>query len=200
MEFKAEPYTLRLSPNFPKTEMDFRENLNFSWCNSALFNVEAIDNRATVTEFDAILWNEMEKAILFIEYKDSSSAKKKMKEYRTQQVKDIYRNIARAFGFRWYNFIIVVNSTELSEEKKGDAAIVLLKELKNYKLVKNKEDNPIFKNDENIIEFESTLEELNLVDRILDSYNRQENPVEFNKELVLNDLKKIRNKIDQVNK
>jgi hypothetical protein len=65
MEFKAEPYTLRL---------------NFSWCNSALFNVEAIDNRA-------------------------------------QQIKASSRNIARAFGFRWYNFIIVVNSMELSKEK-----------------------------------------------------------------------------------
>jgi hypothetical protein len=102
MEFKAEPYTLRL---------------NFSWCNSALFNVEAIDNRATIAEYDAILWNEMEKAILFIEYKDSPSAKKNMKGYRAQQIKAISRNIARAFGFRWYNFIIVVNSMELSKEK-----------------------------------------------------------------------------------
>jgi hypothetical protein len=200
MEFKAEPYTLRLSPNSPKSELDFRENLNFSWCNSVLFNVEAIDNRATVAEFDAILWNEMEKAILFMEYKDSSSAKKNMKGHRAQQVKGISRNIARAFGFRWYNFIIVVNSTELSKEKKGDAAIVLMTDLKNYKLIMNEEDNPIFKNDENSIEFESTLEELNLVDRIIDKYNRQENPAEFNKELVLGDLKILRTKIEQLNR
>jgi len=198
MEFKAEPYTLRLSLNSPKTEMDFRENLNFSWCNSALFNVEAIDNRATIAEYDAILWNELEKVIIFIEYKDSPSAKNNMKAHRAQQIKASSRNIARTFGFRWYNFIIVVNSMELSKEKKGDSAVVLLKELKNYLLAKNEEDNPVFRNSAKEIEFESTLEELTLVDKLLKKYNRKEKPVEIAD--VLNDLEKLKKKIDEMNR
>ncbi|MFU8766418.1 MAG: hypothetical protein ACNA7I_01905, partial [Candidatus Methanoperedens sp.] len=157
MEFKAEPYTLRLSPNFPETEKAFREKLNFSWCNALLFNVEAVDNRATIAEYDAILWNEKEKVILFIEYKDSSPAKKKMKESRAQQIKANSRNIARAFGFRWFNFIIVVNSMELSKEKKGDSNVILRDELKNYLLDMKEATTPLYKNGEKEIEFESTL-------------------------------------------
>ncbi len=197
MEFKAEPYTLRLSPNSPKTEKDFRKNLNLSWCNSALFNVEAIDNRATLTEYDAILWNEEEKTILFMEYKDSSSANKNLKEHRAQQMKASSRNIARAFGFRWYNFIIVVKSNELSKDKKGDAAAILLNELQNYSLNVEK-GIPVYTNGEKEIEFESTLEELVLADKLLKEYKYKENPVDVVD--VLKDLEKLKMKIDEMNK
>ncbi len=198
MEFKAEPYTLRLSPNSPKTEKDFREKLNISWCNGALFNVEAIDNRAPMAEYDAILWNEKEKAILFLEYKDSSSAKKNMKRHRVQQVKATSRNIARAFGFRWYNFFIIINSIELSKEKKGDAIVILLKKLKNYSLIRNEENIPVCKNGEKEIPFESTLEELALADKLLKEYKSKEEPVEVAG--ILNDLEKLRIKIDEMNR
>jgi hypothetical protein len=197
MEFKAEPYTLRLSPNYPETEKDFRENLNLSWCNSALFNVEAIDNRAPLGEYDAILWNEEEKAILFIEYKNSSSANKNLKEHRAQQIKASSRNIARAFGFRWYNFIIVVKSNELSKDKKGDAAVILLDELQNYSL-NFERDNPVYTNGEKEIEFESTLEELALTDRLLKKYENTENPIDVAG--VIKDLEKLKMKIDEMNK
>ena len=198
MEFKAEPYTLRLSPNSPNTEKAFREKLNVSWCNTVLFNVEAVDNRATIAEYDAILWNEKEKVILFIEYKDSSSAKKNMTERRAQQIKASSRNIARAFGFRWSNFIIVVNSVELSKDKKGDATVILRKELKNYLLDTKEGANPVYKNGAKEIEFESTLEELVLTDKFLNKYKTKDNSVEVSD--VLKDLEKLKKKIDEMNR
>ncbi len=48
-------------------------------------------------------------------------------------------------------------------------------------------------------EFESTLDELDYVEKLLEKYNRSENPVEFSREIVLNELKIMRDKIEQVN-
>ena len=181
MEFKAEPYTLRLSPNSPDTEKDFRENLNLSWCNAVLFNVEAVDNRATIAEYDAILWNEKKKEILFIEYKNSSSAKKNMTERRAQQIKATSRNIARAFGFARYNFIVVVNGIE-EEGEKGTAKVFPLEEMQDF-----------------IPTFESTIEELDYVNKLLGKYDREDNPIELERKLIIKELGVLKDKIEQVN-
>lgn len=181
MEFKAEPYTLRLSPNSPETEKDFRENLNVSWCNAVLFNVEAVDNRATIAEYDAILWNEKKKEILFIEYKNSTSAKKNLKESRAQQIKASSRNIARAFGFARYNFIVVVKDNK-GEGKKGTAKVFPLEEMPDF-----------------VPTFESTIEELDYVNTLLGKYDRTENQVEFSNELAIKELRILKDKIKQVN-
>jgi len=69
MEFKVEPYTLRLRPDVQMSELALRSNLNLKWCGGVLFNVNAFKNMANKVEFDAILWND--EAMLFIEYKDS---------------------------------------------------------------------------------------------------------------------------------
>jgi hypothetical protein len=105
-----------------------------------------------------------------------------LKAKRAQQIKGIARNIARAFGFQKYNFIIVVNGIEQRTEK-GTAVVIPLNELTNY--------TP---------EFESAIEELDYVDWLLSKYERKDNPVEFTKELVLKELKTLRDKIEQVNK
>ncbi|MDJ1420922.1 MAG: hypothetical protein M5U10_03285 [Candidatus Methanoperedens sp.] len=180
MKLKAEPYTLRLRPDVQKSEQALRRNLNLLWCSGVLFNVLAFKNMANKVEFDAVLWND--EAILFIEYKDSPSMYKNMEAKRAQQIKGYSRNIARAFGFQKYNFIIVVNGLEQRVEK-GSAAVIPLNELINY-----------------VPGFESSLEELDYIDWLLSKYNRQENPVEFTKELVLKELKILRDKIKQINK
>jgi hypothetical protein len=181
MEFKAEPYTLRLSPNSPETEKAFREKLNFSWCNAVLFNVEAIDNRAPIAEYDAILWNEKNKEILFIEYKNSISMYKSMQGKNAQQKKSYAKNVARAFGFRNYNFIIVVNGLEERAEK-GTSDVIPLEEMAGF-----------------VPKFESTIEELDYVNKLLGKYDREDNPIEPERELLIKELGILRDKIGQVN-
>jgi hypothetical protein len=180
MELKAEPYTLKLRPDIQSSEQAMRSNLNLQWCSGVLFNVLAFKNMANKVEFDAILWSN--EAMLFIEYKDSTTMYKNLEAKRAQQIKGIARNIARAFGFQKYNFIIVVNGIEQRTEK-GTAVVIPLNELTNY--------TP---------EFESAIEELDYVDWLLSKYERKDNPVEFTKELVLKELKTLRDKIEQVNK
>lgn len=70
-----------------------------------------------------------------------------------------------------------------SEKKKGKANVISLDEIINY-----------------APEFESTLDELDYVEKLLEKYNRSENPVEFSREIVLKELKILRDKIEQVNK
>ncbi len=180
MELKAEPYTLRLRPDVQKSELAMRSNLNLQWCGGVLFNVLAFKNMANKLEFDAILWNN--EAVLFIEYKDSLSMYKNLEAKRAQQIKDYSKNIARAFGFRKYNFIIVVNGLEQRTEK-GTADAIPLNELASY-----------------VPEFESALEELDYINWLLSKYDRQENQVEFTKELAIKELKILRDKIEQVHK
>ena len=180
MELKAEPYTLKLRPDIQKSEYALRSNLNLKWCGGVLFNALAFKNMANKVEFDAILWND--EAMLFIEYKDSPIVYKNLEAKRAQQIKGIARNIARAFGFRKYNFIIVVNGIEQRTEK-GTAAVIPLDELAGY--------TP---------EFESALEEFDYICWLLSKYDRKDNPVELDRDLVLKELKTLRDKIDQINK
>jgi len=186
LKLRAEPYTLELRHDFKDTEQKLRRKLNLEWCDGALFNVIAIEN-TPLCEYDTILWNEKEKAILFIEYKDSIPGYKNLKAHDSQQKKDHALNIARAFGFQKYNFIIVVNGLEPNAEKvKGKAMAISLDELNNY--LSEKES------------FESTLVELDYIDWLLSKYDRKENPVDFQKELALKELKTLRDMIEQVNK
>jgi len=186
MKLRAEPYTLELRHDIKTSELELRRNLNLDWCDALLFNVVAIENKQ-LKEYDAILWNEKEKAILFIEYKNTPSSYKDLRNWDAQQKKDYARNIARAFGFLKYNFVITVNGIEPSIEKgKGKASVISIKKLNEYMIDPES--------------FESTLEELDYVDRLLSKYDRQENQVEFEKELIVKELKILRDKIEQVNK
>ncbi len=186
MKLRAEPYTLELRHDNKVTEKELRHNLNLEWCDAVLFNVVAIENQQ-LKEYDAILWNEKEKAILFIEYKNTFSSFQDLKKWDAQQKKDYARNIARAFGFLKYNFVITVNGIEPSIEKeKGRADVISIKKLNEYIIDPQS--------------FESTLIELDYIDKLLGKYDRQENQVEFKKEKVLKDLKDLRDMIEQVNK
>ena len=180
MELKAEPYTLRMRPDIQESERALRINLNLLWCGGVLFNVLAFKNMANKVEFDAVLWSN--EAILFIEYKDSTSVYKNLEAKRAQQIKGITKNIARAFGFQKYNFIIVVNGLE-QRAVKGTAAVIPLSELTSY-----------------VPEFESALEELDYINWLIGKYDRQESPVKFKRELMVKELKVLRDKIEQVNK
>lgn len=186
MKLRAEPYTLELRHDNKVTEKELRYNLNLDWCDAVLFNVVAIENKQ-LKEYDVILWNEKERAILFIEYKDSINAFKKLKEHETNRKKDYALNISRAFGFLKYNFIVVVKGFEADADKvKGKAQVISLAELNNF--LPNSDS------------FESTLEELAIVNKLLGKYDRLENPIEMSRENLLNELKILRDKIEQVNK
>jgi hypothetical protein len=179
----AEPYTLELHHDIKDSEQDLRGKLNLEWCDGVLFNVTVKENN-DIAEYDVIQWNEQDKSILFIEYKNSIPAYKNLKAHEAQQNKDYALNIARAFGFLKYDFIIVVKNLEQSsEKKKGKAYVISLDEITNY-----------------APEFESTLDELDYAEKLLEKYNRSENPVEFSREIVLKELKILRDKIEQVNK
>jgi len=151
LKLRAEPYTLELRHDLKDSEQSLRGKLNLEWCDGILFNVTAKEN-IDKAEYDVIQWNEQDKSILFIEYKNSVQAYKNLKAHEAQQNKDF-------------------------------AYVISLDEITNY-----------------AFEFESTLEELNYIDKLLEKYNRSENPVEFSREIVLNELKKLRDKIEQVNK
>jgi hypothetical protein len=186
MKLRAEPYTLEMRHDFKESEKDLRSNLNLDWCDGILFNVTAIENKP-LNEYDAVLWNEKEKAILFVEYKNTTLSYNNLKEWDAQQKYDLARNIARAFGFAKYNFVIVVNGFEPKSEKcKGKVAVISIDELREYVLKPES--------------FKSTLVELDYAEGLLSKYNHEENTVEFNKEQVLKELKDLRNMIEQVNK
>ena len=186
MKLRAEPYTLELRHDIKASEKELRHNLNLDWCDGLLFNVTAIENIPLV-EYDVILWNEKEKMILFIEYKDSLKAYKNLKEHETNKKKDYALNISREFGFLKYDFIVVVKGLEDGIDKlKGKAMVIALAELNDYLL---KSDS-----------FESTFVEFDYVNKLLGKYERLENPVEISREIVLKELKILRDKIEQVNK
>ena len=177
MKLISEPYTLELRHDVKDSEKNFRRNLNLEWCDGILFNVTAVKN-IPLAEYDVIQWNELEKQILFIEYKNSHKAYKNLKAHEATQKKDYALNIARAFGFLEYTFIIVVKDIEQNAEKvKGKADVISLDELTDYSA-----------------KFESTLEELHIVNNLLSKYEQQENQGELIKR-----LKDLKNKIEQVN-
>ncbi len=186
MKLIAGPYTLEMRHDFKDSEKDLRRNLNLDWCDAVLFNVTAIENKQ-LKEYDAVLWNEKEKAILFVEYKNTLSSYNDLKEWDAQQKYDYSRNIARAFGFAKYDFVIAVNSFEpKSEKRKGKVAVISIDELREYVLKPES--------------FKYTRVELDYIEGLLSKYNREENTVEFNKEQVLKELKDLRDMIEQVNK
>ena len=179
MELRAEPYTLRMRPDIQESEQPLRSHLNIKWCNGVLFNVLAFKNMANNVEYDAVLWNDEE--ILFIEYKNSISMYKSMQGKTAQQKKSYARNVARAFGFRNYNFIIVVNGLEERAEK-GTSDVIPLREIPGF-----------------VPQFESTIEELDYVNKLLGKYDREDNPIEPERELLIKELGILRDKIGQVN-
>ncbi|VVB55580.1 Uncharacterised protein [uncultured archaeon] len=186
MKLRAEPYTLELRHDMKDSEQDLRRNLNLDWCDAVLFNVVAMENKQ-LKEYDAILWNEKEKAILFIEYKNTISSYQDLRKRDAQQKKAYAHNIARAFGFSKYNFVITVNGIEPNLEKeKGEADVISIKKLREYMIDPES--------------FESTLIELDYVNRLLNKYDREENIVDLKKEQVIIELKDLRSMIEQVNK
>ena len=109
-----------------------------------------------------------------------------LKEWDAQQKYDLARNIARAFGFAKYNFVIVVNGFEPKSEKcKGKVAVISIDRLRDYVLMPDS--------------FKSTLVELDYAEWLLSKYDREENAIEFKKEQVLKELKDLRDKIKQEN-
>ncbi|PHP45279.1 hypothetical protein B6V01_004780 [Methanosarcinales archaeon ex4572_44] len=130
IEIHSSPYTLITRPDTQESEESLRENLNLKWVNGCLFNVMAHKNiNQARVEYDAVIWNS--NSILFIEYKDSLTAYRRMPAKRAQQVSDFARNIAKTLGFWKYNYIIVVNGLE-SEREKHRVLVLPLDELKAY--------------------------------------------------------------------
>ena len=179
MELRAEPYTLRMRPDIQESEQPLRSHLDIKWCNGVLFNVLAFKNMANNVEYDAVLWND--EGILFIEYKNSMSMYKSMQGKTAQQKKGYAKNVARVFGFSNYNFIIVVNGIEEIGEK-GTARVFPLEDMAGF-----------------VPQFESTIEELDYVNKLLGKYDRKENQVAFSNELAIKELRILKDKIEQVN-
>jgi len=186
LKLRAEPYTIELRQDEKKSEHDLRRKINIELCNGIFFNASIVENK-TLVEYDSIILYEKDNAMLFIEYKDSVSSYKNLKAHDTQRKKDLARNIARAFGYKNYDFVLVVKGLEIKEEKiKGKTTVISLDELDNYML--------------KLDSFESALEELDYVKWLLSKYDREENQVEYDKKLAIEELKILRDKIEQVNK
>ncbi|CAG1002640.1 MAG: hypothetical protein MPEBLZ_02345 [Candidatus Methanoperedens nitroreducens] len=196
MKLRAEPFTLEWRPDNKESERNLRNNLNLEWCDAVLFNVNAI-KKGTGKEYDAILLSENKEAILFFEYKDSPTTYRNYKGKKAQQKNSYAKNIAKAFGFRWYNFIVVVNKKGQSNSKKGDSRVILMDELKNYVLHKE-DEKVVFSNEEYEIELLQTNDVLNSIDKVINRYKNEKGSVESNE--VFEDLVKVKRQIEQVNK
>ena len=192
MKLRAEPFTLEWRPDYKESERNLRNNLNLEWCDAVLFNVNAINNR-TEKEFDAILLSENKESILFFEYKDSKTTYRNYKGKKAQQKNSYAKNIAKAFGFKWYNFIVVVNKKGQSNSIKGDAIVILRDELKNYLLHKD-DEKLVFKNGEKEIELLQTNDVLNSINRVINRYKNNKNDLVESSE-VLEDLEKVKKQI-----
>lgn len=152
IELHSDPYVLKPRPS-PETECDFRIHLNINWCRGVLFNVVALKNSIAIVEYDAILWSE--DSLMFLEYKDSTSAYKALSSRRIQQMSSYARNIARGLGYRKFNFIVVVKNLEESTTK-GGVKVIPLYELGNYEP-----------------EFVSSVTELEYLDKMIGKYTRE---------------------------
>ncbi|MCX9014915.1 MAG: hypothetical protein OIN89_09010 [Candidatus Methanoperedens sp.] len=106
---------------------------------------------------------------------------KSMQGKNAQQKKSYAKNVARAFGFRNYNFIIVVNGLEERAEK-GTSDVIPLEEMAGF-----------------VPKFDSTIEELDYVNKLLGKYDREDNPIKPERELLIKELGILRDKIGQVN-
>ncbi len=173
MELKGGPYCLKVRPDIVGSEEQFRERLNLSNVNGVLFNAGlTINNSSQKIEFDAVLWKD--RNICFMEYKDSLSAHKRMKAKRVQQVSDKSRDIARAFGFLKYDFVVVVNGEPSIDQKSGVKVISL-------------EDLPYFEP-----EYKCAYKEMDNLDSLLSKYSRDQNPVNPEKDKIVSELKNLR--------
>jgi len=178
IELRSEPYTLVSRPDVQETEKQFRACLNTEWCSGVMFNVLVHRKFAQPVEYDAVLWNDY--SMMFIEYKDSKNAYKRMSAKRAQQVSDFSKNIARKFGFDEYAYILVVNG--ISEEtKKGEVVTIPLKRLPSY-----------------VPAPRSTASELDYVDKLVAQYERTENPAEVTRERVIRELRVLKGMIEQL--
>ena len=196
MKLRAEPFTLEWRPDYKESERNLRNNLNLEWCDAVLFNVNAIKNR-TEYEYDAILLCENKEAILFFEYKDSPTTYRNYKGKKAQQKKGYAKNIANAFGFQWYNFIVVVNKEGQNNLKKGNANVILMDDLENYRL--QGDEKLVFKHGENEIELLQTNDVLNSINKVINRYKNNKND-SVESSAVLEDLEKVKKQIEQVNK
>jgi len=143
-----------------------------------MFGVLVHHKFAQKIEYDAMLWNR--ESILFVEYKDSVGAYRKMSAKRAQQVSATSRNIARRFGFDRCAYIMVVNGIP-EETKKGEVVTIPLAELLDYE--------PLF---------QSTRPELDRVQKLITKYEREENPAEVTREGVVSELRVLEGMIAQL--
>lgn len=165
---RSDPYTLKSRPDIQASEKPLRTQLDIDWCNGVLFNVLAFRNSAVIAEYDAVLWDS--DSIMFLEYKDSLGAYKKMYAKRAQQVAGFARNIARSFGFLRYNFTLVVNGIE-EPTTKGNVRVIPLGLLAKHQP-----------------EFFLTKVELDYVNKLIDKHSE---------ESVNEELKILKNMIEQ---
>lgn len=178
IELRSEPYTLVSRPDIQETEKRFRSHLNTEWCSGIMFNVLVHRKFAQPIEYDAVMWNT--ESMLFLEYKDSVNAYRKMSAKRAQQVSDSSKNIARRFGFDRCSYILVVNGIP-EETRKGDIAVIPLEQLPDYEA-----------------DFQSTRSELDYVHKLIAQYERDVNPVEVTHERVIRELRVLKGMIEQL--
>ncbi|MEA1864231.1 MAG: hypothetical protein U9N46_03375 [Euryarchaeota archaeon] len=177
IELRSEPYTLVSRPDIQETEKRFRALLHAEWCSGIMFNVLVHRKFAQPIEYDGMLWNH--ESMLFIEYKDSVTAYRRMNAKRAQQVADSSGNIARRFGFDGYSYILVVNGIP-EETKKGDVVVIPLERLPDYKP-----------------NFQSTRPELDYVHKLIAQYEREENPADVTRDKAVRELYVLRDMIEQ---
>ena len=178
IELRSEPYTLLSRPDIPETEKRFRTHLNAGWCSGVMFGVLVHHKFAQPIEYDAMLWNH--ESMLFVEYKDSVGAYRRMSAKRAQQVSASSRNIARRFGFDRCAYIMVVNGIP-EETKKGEVITIPLADLPGY-----------------MPEFQSTIPELDYVKKLIAKYERKENPAEVTRGGVVRELNVLKGMIEQM--
>jgi hypothetical protein len=151
IELRSDPYVLK-SRTVQETELDFRLNLNLSWCRGVLFNVVALKNSIAIVEYDAILWTD--EALMFIEYKDSVAAYKNLSTRRIQQIGSFAKNITAGLGYKAYTFVVVVNELK-TPTTRGGAVVIPLYMLGSYEPA-----------------FSSAISELELIDKLVDKYTK----------------------------
>jgi len=165
IELRSEPYTLLSRPDIPETEKRFRTHLNAGWCSGVMFGVLVHHKFAQP---------------LFVEYKDSVGAYRRMSAKRAQQVSASSRNIARRFGFDRCAYIMVVNGIP-EETKKGEVVVIPLVDLPDYE--------PLF---------QSTIPELDYVKKLISKYERKENPADVTREGMVRELRVLEGMIEQL--
>lgn len=176
-ELRSHPYSRSTRPDTVDTERQFRDRLPLSDVNGVLFNVLATRHSATLAEYDAVFWKG--DGICFMEYKDSVAAHRRMTAKRVQQVSDISRNLAKAFGFAEYNYTVVVNGLPESVVKGGNP-VISLEELPDF--------DPVYG---------SVYIEIDYIEKLIRKYGREENPVQPDNATMVSELRKVRDMLLQ---